>query len=283
MSKLRVAAAQIECRPGDLEANLTLHLEAIAAARASGVDLVVFPELSLTDYLAEPDTALLALGRDAPLLARVAAAAGPMLVSLGFIERAVDGRVFNAQAMVHGSGVVHLHRKLELPAYGRLAETRHYARGETLEPARAFDWSIATLICADAWNPVLPWLAALAGADLLALPTASARSAVGAEFDNPGGWDVVLTHTALLYGLPTIFANHCGTRGRLDFWGGSRILDADGRVLARAGERPELVVAEVDCDRVRQRRRLLPTMRDVDPALIARLLAERSGRARPTA
>lgn len=272
MTRLRVAAAQIECRPGDLAANLGLHLDAIGAARAAGADLVVFAELSLTDYLGAPDCAALALPPDAAPFAEIAAAAGPMAVSLGFIERAADGRCHNAQVLLAGDGGRTVHRKLNLPGYGRLTETRHYAGGDRLDPVPFGGWSVATLICADAWNPALPWLAALRGADLLALPTASARSAVGAEFDNPGGWRTVLAHTALVYGLPTVFVNHCGTRGELDFWGGSRILDADGSVLAQAGEGPELLIADLALARVRRARDLLPTMRDADPDLIARLL-----------
>ena len=62
---MRVAAAQIECRPGDIPANLALHLAALDSARNRGVDLLVFPELSLTDYLSEPDTATLARASDA--------------------------------------------------------------------------------------------------------------------------------------------------------------------------------------------------------------------------
>lgn len=277
MSKLFVAAAQIECRPGDVAANLALHLEAIGRARGKGIDLLVFPELSLTDYLVAPDCEVLALGTSDAVFADLAAAAGPMLVSAGFVERAADG-FFNTQALVDGSGVVHLHRKLNLPGYGNLVETRFYRPGDRLEPARAFGRSIATLICADAWNPALPWAAALAGADLLALPAASARGAVGGDFDNPAGWAVVLAHTTLVYGLPTIFANHCGSRGGLDFWGGSRILDADGRILAQAGETAAVVVAEIDTALTHRRRALLPTVRDGDPALIARLLHTLGGR-----
>ena len=60
MSSLKVAAAQVECRPGDIRANLELHLAVIDEARSRGVDVLVFPELSLTDYLTRPDVPALA-------------------------------------------------------------------------------------------------------------------------------------------------------------------------------------------------------------------------------
>ena len=265
MSRLTVAAAQIACRPGDMQANLARHLDAIETAQLRGVDLLVFPELSLPDYLAAPDCAVLALGRDEALLRLLAGVAGSMAVSVGFIERDEAGRFFNAQALLRHGKVMAVHRKLNLPGYGALREDAVYAAGEALglaplgedgaegDPA-GDSWQAATLICADSWNPALPWLAALAGATLLILPVASSRDAVDGGFDNPRGWELNLGHTAMSYGLPTIFANHCGKRGGghgseaggFDFWGGSRILDASGRVLAQAGEEPCLISAVLE-------------------------------------
>jgi predicted amidohydrolase len=274
MTRLTVAAAQIACRQGDLGVNLASHLAMIAAARARDVDLLVFPELSLTDYLAAPDCAALGTTLAAPEFAVIAEAAGKMQVSVGFIERDAQGRFFNAQALIAGDRIS-VHRKLNLPGYGALREDAVYRKGEALELASLRDGvRVATLICADSWNPALPWLVALAGAELLILPVASSRGAVDGGFDNPRGWEINLAHTAMTYGLPTIFANHCGRRAGFDFWGGSRILDASGRELARAGEAPELILAEIDLAGGAAARINLPTIRDSDPALIHRLLGE---------
>ena len=277
---MRVAVAQIECRPGDIAANLALHLAALGSAQDRGVDLLVFPELSLTDYLSEPDTATLARPPDAPELREIAVAAGDMVVSVGFIERSPDGRIYNAQALLSRGACRHVHRKANLPTYGRLVEGRHYRPGNGVDLARLPDgWTAATLICADTWNPALPWLAALQNPDLLIVPVASSVDAVDDEFDNPGGWDLNLRHTAMTYGLPIVMANHCGKRGGLNFWGGSRILDPFGRELARAGAEPGLVSAELNRGDIALARERLPTVRDADPdlvyAVLGRVLSER--------
>jgi predicted amidohydrolase len=277
IARFAVAAAQIECRPGDVAANLALHREAIGEAQAQGVDLLVFPELSLTDYLPQPDVRGLARKSDAPELLALAEAAGSMLVSFGFIEDG-GGHFHNAQALVSQGRVLSVHRKLNLPTYGRLAEGLHYAKGERIEPVLYGGWSVATLVCAETWNPALPWLAALKGATLLAVPVASSLHVVE-DLDNRSGWDVNLAHTALTYGLPLVMANHCGSRDGLAFWGGSRVLDAFGRELARAGPGPELVVATLALDDGRRARERLPTVRDADPETVAaelqRFLTER--------
>ena len=273
MSTLKVAVAQIQCEPADPIANVAAHLDAMAEARGEGVELLLFPELSLTDYLVAPDCEALALSEDADLLARLAEAADGITVSAGFIERGEQGRFSNSQGLFRDGKLLAIHRKLNLPGYGALREDRVYARGSDLASVQlASGWRAATLICADAWNPALPWLAALGGASLLLLPAASALNAVGGEFDNPRGWEINLAHTAMTYGLPTLFANHCGRRGGAAFWGGSRILDASGRELARAGTAPRLIVAELSQADGEAARRRLPTARDSDPALVAGLL-----------
>ncbi|MCL4766330.1 MAG: hypothetical protein KJZ80_08865 [Hyphomicrobiaceae bacterium] len=269
MAVLKVAAAQAQCATGLVERNLARHLAAVDEARAKGVDVLVFPELSLTGYVDAPDLLELARPAHSRELARLAEAAGPMTVAVGFIEEGPAAQFYTAQAVLGRGEVLHVHRKVNLAGYGRLEETKHFARGQEIGTVPVTSqWQAAVLICADVWNPALPWLAAVQGATLLLVPAASSLDAVAPEFDNPDGWDLVLRHTALVHGLPVVFANHCGTSGNARFWGGSRIVDADGRECARASAEPALVVAEVDYDSVRRARTRLPTLRDADPRLV---------------
>src|SRR5204863_8513342 len=120
---------------------------------------------------------------------------------------------------------------------------KHFGAGSRVE---AFDigadWRASMLICADLWNPPLVHLAALQNVTLLLAPVSSAVEAVGADFDNPGGWAVNLQFHALTYGLPVVMANRVGHEGDLTFWGGSRILDAFGQTCAQAETMDEALV-----------------------------------------
>jgi predicted amidohydrolase len=73
--------------------------------------------------------------------------------------------------------------------------------------------------------------------------------------------------------------NHCGRRGGLNFWGGSRILDPFGRELARAGAGRDLVFADLAAADVATARHRLPTIRDADPDLVHDVLSRVLGRA----
>lgn len=271
--RLRLGVAQIACVPGDIDANAVRHLDAIRRAREGGVDLLVFPELSLADYVSHPDLARVGVARDHPIFDRLAEAAGPMALAIGFVER-IGSHHYIATAVIDG-GTMAVHRKLNLATYGQLVEGHHYTPGRALDLIHVKGWSVSVLICADAWNPALPWLAAVAGAELMIIPVASALDAVDGPYDNPTGWQVTLQQLAITYGLPVVMANHCGTRGNLRFWGGSRVIDPFGRELVRASHEPQFISAIVERKAMTEAQAALPTVRDADPDHVHRLLGDR--------
>jgi predicted amidohydrolase len=269
---LLVAVAQIESVLGDLEANLRKHLDVIDAAHGAGVAVLLFPEMSLTGHSAGPDTLRLAIARDHPFVADIARASGGMCTVFGVIEEGVAAQFHNSAFAVREGGVIFVHRKINLATYGKLDDGKHFAAGccvDTFDPG--LRWRASVLICADTWNPALVHLAAAQGATVLLAPISSALEAVGAEFDNPAGWDTNLRFHAMTYGMPVAMANRVGKEGELTFWGGSRIVDPLGRTLARAaGEGEELVRAELEFEQVRRARYFLPTVRDSNLPLLHR-------------
>lgn len=269
---LIVAAAQIESRLGDLEANLEHHLAVIAEARDQGVDVLLFPEMSLTGHGAGGDVLRLALGRDDPRLQRLAQAAGDMVAVVGIMEEGPAAQFYNTAIALHAGRQVFLHRKINLATYGRLEDGKHFAQGRYVDTWELGGrWRASVMICADLWNPGLVNLVALHGCTVLFAPISSAVEAVGGEFDNPAGWHLNVRFYGMTYGLPLVMANRVGREGDLRFWGGSCIVDSFGAMLAEAnGEGEELVRAELDYERVRQARYLLPTVRDSNLGLVLR-------------
>ncbi len=271
-AKLKVAVAQIESVVGDLDANLRKHVDVIDEARRQGVQLLLFPELSLTGYIASKDALGCAIYRTDPLVGEIAKASGDMCTVFGCIEEGPGAQFHNACLAVRDGKLVFLHHKVNLPTYGALEEGKHFAAGRYVETfAVEPPWRASILICADLWNPALVHLAAVHGTTVLMAPISSAVEAVGIEFDNADGWDRCLGFYAMIYGMPVMVANRVGVEGDLHFWGGSRVLDPFGRTVARAGNSGEaLVSAELDYHAVRQARYRLPTVRDSNLDLILR-------------
>jgi len=269
--KITVGAAQIATPPEEIETNLETHLEMIARARAQAVDLLVFPELSLTGYTLSDDSYRLARSRHDKVVRQIAEASQGMTTQFGFIEEGPGAQFYNATLAVRDGKIEHLHRKVNLPSYGKLDENKHFATGRFMETAMLDDvWRYAILICADAWNPALIHLAAMNGATLLSIPISSSIDAVDGEFSNPHGWDLAIRFYAMTYGMPVIMTNRVGVEGAAEFWGGSAIIDAHGRIIEQAGDQQELIIAELDYAQVREARFNLPTVRDSNFALIQR-------------
>lgn len=270
-SSLKVGAAQFESVIGDVDANLDRHLRWIERGRTERLDLLVFPELSLTGHYGSDHLLDAAMKRSDPRLRRLAEAVGDMALVVGFIEEGPAAQFYNSSVVLRGGRIMHLHRKVNLPTYGKLEEGKHYAAGRFVETCElAEDWRAGLLICADLWNPALTHLAFLHGATLLITPVSSGVEAVGVEFDNPGGWALTMRFYSMMYGAPSIMVNRTGMEKELTFWGGSRIVDAFGRELAVAGPDEDLISAELDFGAIRKARQLLPTVRDSNLSLVNR-------------
>ena len=268
---LTIAAAQFASRIGDLEANFAEHHRWVDEARAAGADLLVFPELSLVGHYGAERLLEITMKRDDPRLLELSRAAGDMILIAGFIEEGPAAQFYNAAGVYKRGRCIYLHRKINLPSYGKLIETKYYAQGRFVDThAIGEDWRLGLLICADLWNPALTHLSFLHGATLLVSPISSGVEAVGEGFDNPAGWAATMHFYSMMYGAPSVMVNRVGPEQDLTFWGGSRILGPFGEPLAVAGSEPELITAEIDYAEVRRARALLPTVRDSNIGLVAR-------------
>lgn len=268
---MKLGAAQIESVIGDPDANVEKHLEWITKGHEAGLDLLVFPEVSLVGHYGGHHLLTAAMKRSDARLRRLAEAAGDMHVVVGFIEEGPAAQFYNAAVILHRGEIVFLHRKVNLPTYGKLEEGKYYASGRYVDThALTEDWRAGLLICADLWNPALTHLAFLHGATLLIAPVSSGVEAVSPDFDNPGGWALTMRFYSMMYGAPAIMVNRTGVEKDLTFWGGSRIIDPHGRELAVAGTGEELITAEIAYEEVRRARVQLPTVRDSNLALVHR-------------
>lgn len=267
---MRVALAQTDCRLGDVAGNLVTTERLIKEAAADGADLVVFPELSLTGYALGQLADDISLWPDDERLAGLSRH-GPDVV-IGLLE---DGRIRRHNSALYFSGgeLVHNHRKLYLPNYLIWEERKHASPGQHM---RAFDTRfarMATLICNDAWQPMLPWLAAQDGAEILVVPTNSAAKLTGGSFDPAEYWHDLLTFTARMQQCWVIFVNRVGDEAGVRFWGGSRVVDPWGSVVATAPTWEEaLIMLDIDHTAVRRRRREIPLLADARLGLLRREL-----------
>ena len=268
---MRIAAAQVNCVLGDLDANVERAAKAIADSRADGADLLVFPELSLSGYSVGEVEDDLAMRPDDPRLRRLAEEAGSMGLVLGFCEDGAGVHTYNSVAYFQGGELLHVHRKLYLPTYDIFEERKHFSPGQRM---RAFDTEqgrCAILTCNDAWQPQLPFLAVQDGARILLVPTSSAQSRFPQRYDSPTYWRDITTFYARMFQVYVVFANRVGAEGELRFWGGSHVVDPWGGVVGEAPNDEESMLAvDIDLAAVRRRRREVPLVKEARLGMVQR-------------
>jgi predicted amidohydrolase len=282
----RIALAQLAPRLGDVEANLELARAWLRRGAGEGAQLVAFPELALTGYLLSDLVPEVAMRADDPRLAEVSREAAGVLMAIGFVEETDEHRFCNSAALLRDGELIGVHRKVYLPTYGMFDEGRFTRAGDRIRTHSVGEplGRIGLSVCEDFWHASLPMLQALDGASLLVNLAAGPARAPGsaAGLAAIAGWHKMQDTYALLGTVAVAFCNRVGNEEGLTFWGGSRLLAADGSTIAEGPLYEEaLVVGWVDSDDLRMQRYGLPLLSDERLELVRReldrVIAERAG------
>jgi predicted amidohydrolase len=275
MRDLRIHLAQTSPALGDLRRNLEQHLDALRSARKAKAGLVVFPELSLTGYFLNDLTDDVALASDDPMLRRLIAASKGIAAVFGYVERSRDHRLYNAAAFVENGRLLHVHRKVYLPTYGIFAESRYIAPGDRFVAFDASFGRIGILTCEDAWHLATSYLLFLQDVDLLVCPSASPGRGLTekGQVSSLRAWESILEALAGLYQVYVAYCNRVGVEDGMTFFGGSRVVDPFGTVIALLeGLGPGLAAAALEDASLRRARLFAPLRRDERPHLVLREL-----------
>ncbi|MFC4616418.1 NAD+ synthase [Cellulomonas algicola] len=250
---LRVALAQLPVRVGDLAGNRAAIRAAAAWAESVDADVLLTPEMSVTGYpvedlLAEPgfvDAAARSVDDLAATSGRVVTVAGAPLPTdrlpaaggardLGSALDAVVRPLRNAAVVLADGRVQGAHAKTLLPTYSVFDDARHFGAGRRDQalfavPTPDGPVTVALLVCEDVWDPTLVAEVAAAGAQAVLVTNASPY-----EVGKPARRLAVLRAAAVAGGVPVAYVNASGGQDEVVFDGGSLVVDADGRLLARA-------------------------------------------------
>lgn len=270
---MRITLAQLDAKLGDIDANVERAAQAIEKAARQGTDLIVFPELHLSGYSVGEVDIDLAVRPDDERLEWLAKKAGNAGVVLAFAEAGPGGmHTYNSAAYYQAGQLVHVHRKLYLPNYLSFEERKHFTPGQSM---RAFDAAdagrMAIMVCNDAWQPQLAFLATQDGAHVLIVPVTSAQSAFPERYDSQSYWRSITRFYGRLFQLFVVFVNRVGTEGPMRFWGASHVIDPWGNLVAEAPEDEEhLLTVDIDVSDVRRRRRDIPLVKEARLGLVQR-------------
>ncbi len=280
---VRLALAQFRPAKGEYAQNVKRlgTLFAQVAEWPQPPDALLLPEAAVTGYLVEGGVREVAVTAgtlfDDLAAQHQLAGAPPFDISIGFYERWRD-RLYNSAlyASLGGAqpGIVHVHRKVFLPTYGVFDEERFVESGHEVEVFDTRWGKAAILICEDAWHSLSATVAALRGAQLVIIPSASpARGAAPREGtmsrpDNLSKWDRIARDTAEEHGLWVAVPQLVGFEGGKGFAGGSVVVSPRGEVVARGPLWDEaLIEAPIDLGEIARARADLPLLADLETRL----------------
>jgi predicted amidohydrolase len=294
----------------DLKANLEDVISRIRHAAEKGAHLSVFPELALTGYFVGQQYHEVALRMDSPEIKALAKASKGTAAVVGFIEETPAMNFYNAALVAVDGNILFAYRKLNLPNYGVFEERKYFASGKRVQVFTLHGFTMAVFICNDLWHPSLPYLGVVQKADIFITLFNSSQGSMGNEFSNIESWGIINKFYSRIFGIYNVCVNRVGEEfwsekrsvlaaetakmpaseaitpslpeEAFHFWGGSEIVNPFGQQIAKAAlHEPDEIHAEISRDMLRQKKILLPYLRDDDPYFthreLQRILFDKGG------
>lgn len=267
--KFKVALAQISCKRGDKAENIRKVEDTVTKAKQQGAELVIFPELSLTGYTVRDQIYELAEtipGPSTSVLEKLARKTGTYIVfGMPELSEKTQATIYNAAVLVGPDGLIGKYRKMYLPTHSVFEEKRYFRPGYQTAAFETNLGKIGLIICYDIFFPEVSRLTRLNGAQLIVCISAS--PAVRRTFFETLTAARAMENTTFL-----AYVNLVGVEDGLQFWGGSRLIGPNGKVLVEAKYNEEdLVIGEVNYADIRPIETFVPTLKDLRPELFDKL------------
>lgn len=260
---MRVGLAQVRPRLGRVDENIEQHQLMIHRAKEEEVDLLVFPELSLTGYQLLDLTYEVARNPFSPEIQSIVQLADEMDIVFGFVEHSPEHMLYNSAIYASRGQMNYLHRKVFLPTYGMFDEGRYYGQGSTIRSFQTQYGLMGMAICEDLWHPSTGYLLSQDGALFMIVLANSPAKGVGVlGLKSQQSWYSLLSYQAMIHGSYVLFANRVGSEDGSTFFGGSAVVDPFGEIEGQADLFDEdLLIVDLELDKIRQARFQMPMLR----------------------
>jgi N-carbamoylputrescine amidase len=276
--KFKIGLIQIKLtkNPDD---NLKKAIDWINKAAKKGAQVICLPELFRSLYFCQKEDienfelAETIPGQSTGEIGR-AAKKNKVVVAASIFEKRAPGIYHNSIALINTNGKVDgIYRKMHIPDDPAYYEKFYFTPGDL--GYKSFNTkygNIGTLVCWDQWYPESARLTALKGASILFYPTAigwhpnEKKKEGKVQFES---WLTVQRGHAIANGVYVAACNRIGLEklskdsAGIEFWGSSFISDPQGVIIAQASaDKEEILIAEVDLERIEYIRRNWPFLRD---------------------
>lgn len=245
---MRLALVQMS-NAGDIQSNLEKSLNAIHEAASNGADIVLFPEVQLTEFFPQYK------GRDVKaygveilddiVLSLRKACEDNHVIAVPNIYLKENDKFYDASLIIDKKGNIQGIQKMV-----HIAQAEQFYEQDYYEPSddgfKVFETEygkIGIVVCFDRHYPESIRTEVLMGADLILIPTVNTKSEPSEMFE----WE--LRVQAFQNSVFVAMCNRVGIEDAMEFSGESIVVDANGNVLVKADDKEQIIYVDIDLEK----------------------------------
>ena len=241
---MKVGLAQISPILGNVKKNLELHLIHIEKARKKKVDLLIFPELSLTGYTLKDLVQEVAIQPEKDsLFSKLKAASCHLSLVVGFVEEKERGLFYNSAAFLSGGKTLHIHRKVFAPTYGMFEEMKFFALGKNFKTFSTPFGKAGMMICYDFLHYGASYILFVGGSEIIIVISAAPGRGLSEKngYESSRMWELMGEAISRFSSAFLLYCNRVGFEDGKNFAGGSYIFNPMGQLV------PKLHISKRNC------------------------------------
>ena len=249
---MKVGLTQMDIIWEDKKKNMEKAKKLMEQAERQNVDLLVFPEMTLTGFTMNTNLA----GEEmlfSPTLRffKETSKQYHMAMAFGFVEDFGE-EYYNKLMIVSGGRVIYDYDKIHPFNYGN--EGKHYIGGHEVKTTRLMDMELSGFVCYDLRFPEI-FQAVSGQADMILVIANWPKERIL-------HWETLLRARAIENQCYIIGVNRSGKGNEIEYMESSMAFDPLGERLTKPHSKSELMVVEVNPEKVKQIRRQFPFKQD---------------------
>jgi N-carbamoylputrescine amidase len=274
-NKIRIGLIQMKMNP-DPKKNIIVAIKKIKEAARRGAKIICLPELFISNYFCQQEKysnfklAEKIPGPTTNILTLIAKELKIIIIASLF-EKRTSGVYHNTCVLLNEDGkLLGKYRKMHIPDDPQYYEKFYFTPGDLgFKTFKTNYGKIGTLICWDQWFPEAARLTTLLGAEILFYPTAIGwhpKEKVKYGKSQLEAWTTMQKSHAIANGVYVAATNRVGLEKqgskKLEFWGHSVVFDPSGNIIARAKNKEQTLICDIDFKKVETIRQHWPFLRD---------------------
>ena len=267
---MKVRGIQFSPALGNVEQNLAFHTEAINKAIKDQVDLIIFPELSVSGYHLMDIVFDVALKPGDETINRFKIMSREIDILIGAPVEEIEGIIYNCALYFSGGELVHTHRKVQLPNFGMFQEHMIYKAGDQFRCFKIGDFTAGIIICREILFPSISYLYFLQNVDfLIGISNSPHRGITKEGMSSLKLWERIGEVFAIHYHQNYVFINRSGFEDGMGFGGGSFFAEPGKGIVKKAKYfEADVLDFEINKETVRRSRIGGSYLRDEKPEVI---------------